>query len=62
MMNQREKKNQRRSDRYWAADVFCPEWRNQYQLHHDWKNGGWLYFLTPEDHRLKEAEIRQNGG
>lgn len=25
--------------------------KNQYEIHHDWKNGAYCYLLTPEEHK-----------
>lgn len=48
--DQRWKRNRRRHDRTWKHAKFFPRWGKDYTIHHDWMNGGVVYFLTPTEH------------
>ncbi len=50
--NQKHKQNIRRHDRNWKSDKFPPSFGQNYELHHDWTHGSFVYFLTPKEHKL----------
>jgi hypothetical protein len=40
----------RRADRHWATNTFPNNWRDQFEIHHDWLHGGRILFLTKREH------------
>ena len=54
----KRKMNVRRRDANWAEDTFSRQFREKYEIHHEWERGETLYFLTKEEHRLVTARER----
>jgi ribosomal protein L31 len=50
----RHRQIRRASDRKFAEKTFSRQFRQQYELHHEWERGEVVYFLTHEEHKRRE--------
>ena len=41
----------RSGDRDWAERAFSRQFRQKYEIHHEWGRGETCYFLTKEEHK-----------
>lgn len=44
----------RAGDRKWAEETFSRQFRQKYEIHHEWEYGETVYFLTHEEHKRRE--------
>lgn len=46
-------------DKAWAVRTFPRQWKEHYELHHNWQNlEETCYFLTPKEHREQDRILR----